>query len=358
MPQPDDSAFRAVALIDRDGTLVEDGDYMSDPAQLVLLPGAAEAVRLLNSERVACVLTTNQSGIGRGYFDEAAYLATHARLVELLAAEGAWLDAAYFCPSAPEANDPRRKPSPGMYEDACRDLEIAGLPVYSIGDKKIDVELGRRAGGRGLLVKTGKGAWESGEVPAGTPMCETAMEAAETLLMLLLIDAKPADSALKLKLRPMHTLGREIALQRAAGKRVVLANGCFDLLHGGHVSYLEGARAQGDKLVLAVNSNRSIRALKGEGRPVLPEPDRLQMLAALECVDYLTLFYDATADRSLRVLKPDVHAKGTDYTSETVPERETARALGVETYIAGAAKENSSRDIITVIRERANAGLI
>jgi len=91
---------------------------------------------------------------------------------------------------------------------------------------------------------------------------------------------------------------------------------------------------------------------------VLPEPDRLQMLAALECVDYLTLFYDDTADRALRVLRPDVHAKGTDYTSDTVPERMTARALGVHTYIAGAAKENSSRDIITVIRERANAGLI
>lgn len=356
---PDDGpGFRAVALIDRDGTLVEDGDYMSDPAQLVLLPGAAEAVRLLNSERVACVLTTNQSGIARGYFDEAAYHATHARLVELLAAEGARLDASYFCPAAPEWNDPRRKPNPGMYEDACRDLALEGLSVTAIGDKLIDVEFGKRAGGRGILVRTGKGASEADHVPHGTPVCDSATEAAEKLLTMLLLDQKPEDSALRRKLHSMHTLGRILAAKRAAGKRIVLANGCFDLLHGGHVSYLEGARAQGDELVLAVNSNRSIRALKGEGRPVLPEPDRLQMLAALECVDHLTLFYDATADRALRVLKPDVHAKGTDYTSDTVPERETARALGVRTYIAGAAKENSSRDIITVIRERANAGLI
>ncbi len=110
--------------------------------------------------------------------------------------------------------------------------------------------------------------------------------------------------------------------------------------------------------MLAINSNRSIRELKGPGRPVLPEPDRLQVLAALECVDRLTLFYDATADRALRVLRPHVHAKGTDYTSETVPERETARALGIATFIAGAPKENSTRDIIATICERARAGLL
>jgi rfaE bifunctional protein nucleotidyltransferase chain/domain len=143
-----------------------------------------------------------------------------------------------------------------------------------------------------------------------------------------------------------------VARAREAGKTVVFTNGCFDLLHGGHISYLEESRAQGDLLVLGLNSDASIRELKGHGRPVYPLEQRLEILAALESVDCIVVFEERSCDGLLAEIHPDIHAKGTDYTAETVPERETARRLGIRTVIAGAPKENSTRDIIDLVIEK------
>jgi len=143
---------------------------------------------------------------------------------------------------------------------------------------------------------------------------------------------------------------------KGEGRRVVMANGCFDLLHGGHVSYLESAKAAGDVLVVAVNSDKSMKELKGENRPVFPQEERLAILSAIQYVDYLLVFDDRTVDGLLRELRPDVHAKGTDYTRETVPERETAVELGIDTLIAGAPKENATKDIIQLILSRYRSG--
>ncbi len=156
-------------------------------------------------------------------------------------------------------------------------------------------------------------------------------------------------------LRKLVTLEEAVAIReklRAEGKRVVMANGCFDVLHGGHISYLTDARAQGDCLIVAVNSDSRERALKGPSRPIYDEAARLEILNGLRCVDYLILFDDLTVEPLLRALRPDVHAKGTDYTKETVPERAIAIELGIETYIAGAPKQNSSRDVISTVIER------
>lgn len=139
------------------------------------------------------------------------------------------------------------------------------------------------------------------------------------------------------------------------GKRVVFANGCFDVLHGGHVSYLEDARAQGDVLIVGVNSDASERGLKGPTRPIYKEQERLEILSAIRFVDYLVLFDEPTCDGLLRALKPDVHAKGTDYSVETIPEREVAQELGIQVYIAGPPKENASRGVIATVLERYGA---
>jgi len=154
------------------------------------------------------------------------------------------------------------------------------------------------------------------------------------------------------KIKTLDELVRIVGDAKAQGRRVVFANGCFDVLHGGHVSYLEDAAAQGDILIVAVNSDSSTRALKGEGRPFSPQEQRVEILAAMEMVDYVVLFDDRTVAPLLEKLRPHVHAKGTDYTRETVPERETALALGIEIYIAGDPKENASRKIIGQIREK------
>jgi rfaE bifunctional protein nucleotidyltransferase chain/domain len=137
---------------------------------------------------------------------------------------------------------------------------------------------------------------------------------------------------------------------RAQGKRIVLANGCFDLLHVGHVRYLRAARALGDVLFVGINSDAAVRRLKGPGRPFVPAAERAELLAALRDVDHVVLFEDDTADELLRRLRPHVHAKGTDYSTDSVPERATARAVGALVAIAGDPKTHSSRDLIALIR--------
>ncbi len=132
---------------------------------------------------------------------------------------------------------------------------------------------------------------------------------------------------------------------RAQGKRIVFANGCFDVLHVGHVRYLRAAKEHGEVLVVAVNSDASARALKGEGRPYVPQEERLEVLSCLEPVDYLVLFEDLDVSPLLRAFKPHVHAKGTDYTPETVPERETVRAYGGEVVVCGDPKTHSSTEL-------------
>ena len=157
------------------------------------------------------------------------------------------------------------------------------------------------------------------------------------------------------KILPREHLAARIAEHRARGRRVVLANGCFDLLHAGHVRYLDGARRQGDVLVVAVNSDSSLRPLKGPGRPILPAEARARLVAALGAVSYVTVFDEPDVSALLTALRPDVHAKGTDYTADTVPERETARQLGVRIAIVGDPKRHSTGEMLTRLRGQANA---
>jgi rfaE bifunctional protein nucleotidyltransferase chain/domain len=139
---------------------------------------------------------------------------------------------------------------------------------------------------------------------------------------------------------------------RAEGKRIVLANGCFDLLHVGHVRYLAAARQLGDVLFVGLNGDASVGRLKGRGRPLVPAAERAELLAALQCVDHVVLFDEETADGLVRRLRPHVHAKGTDYTLTTVPERETVRAAGGSVAIAGDPKTHATRDLIRLVLER------
>ena len=133
---------------------------------------------------------------------------------------------------------------------------------------------------------------------------------------------------------------------RQQGCRIVLANGAFDLLHVGHVRYLQGAAAQGDVLVVAVNSDHSVRLSKGPDRPVVPEAERAELIAALSVVDHVVVFEDKTVEGILRALRPDVHAKGTDYTADSVPEADLVRSLGGEVRIVGDPKDHSTTEMI------------
>ena len=147
-----------------------------------------------------------------------------------------------------------------------------------------------------------------------------------------------------------------VARERAAGKTVAFANGCFDLLHVGHVRYLRGAAGEADRLIVAVNDDRSVAGLKGPGRPILPASDRAELVAALRGVDYVVVFGDPDVERLLLLLRPDVHCKGTDYTVESVPERAVVAGYGGRTAIVGDAKDHDTRTILArVARTRDQA---
>lgn len=139
---------------------------------------------------------------------------------------------------------------------------------------------------------------------------------------------------------------------RREGKRIAFANGCFDLVHVGHIRFLQGARECGDVLVVGVNSDRAVTALKGPGRPLLPADARAELVAALESVDYVVVFDDITAEAVLRDLAPDVQCKGTDYSEETVPEQEVMRSLGGTVRIVGDPKSHSTRELLARIAKK------
>lgn len=149
-----------------------------------------------------------------------------------------------------------------------------------------------------------------------------------------------------IKILSRRELHERVAEWRRAGERVTLANGAFDLLHVGHVRYLRGAKALGGKLVVAINSDESVRALKGEGRPVVPENERAEIVAALADVDAVVIFPELDVRAIIREIRPDVQAKGTDYAAESVPERDTVMECGGRVEIVGDPKDHSSSEII------------
>ena len=144
-------------------------------------------------------------------------------------------------------------------------------------------------------------------------------------------------------------LARRLAAERAAGRTIAFANGCFDLLHVGHVRYLESAAREADILVVAINDDESVKRLKGEGRPILTAADRAELVAALRCVDYVVIFAEPTVGPLLTALRPDVHCKGTDYTVDSVPERDIVLAYGGRTAIVGDPKDHSTRELLSRI---------
>jgi rfaE bifunctional protein nucleotidyltransferase chain/domain len=146
-----------------------------------------------------------------------------------------------------------------------------------------------------------------------------------------------------------------LAQEKQRSRKIVLTNGCFDTLHVGHIRYLEGASREGDILVVAVNADSSVCALKGTGRPILPEAARAKLVAALRSVDYVVIFSEPNVEHLLQDLRPDVHAKGTDYTVENVPERSVADRLGIRVAIVGDPKDHSTREFFEMVRKAPHA---
>jgi D-glycero-beta-D-manno-heptose 1-phosphate adenylyltransferase len=143
-----------------------------------------------------------------------------------------------------------------------------------------------------------------------------------------------------------------VSIERSKGKKIVLANGCFDLFHVGHIRYLQGAKALGEVLVVGINSDEQVRLLKGSNRPYMPENERAEIVAAIGCVDYVTIFTEPTVTELIRAVRPDFHAKGTDYTTETVPEKDIVKEYGGKVAIVGDPKDHSSTELIKTVSRK------
>ncbi|MFH1904816.1 MAG: D-glycero-beta-D-manno-heptose 1-phosphate adenylyltransferase [bacterium] len=155
-----------------------------------------------------------------------------------------------------------------------------------------------------------------------------------------------------MKVYSLNNLPNLVRKLEKDNKKVVFANGCFDILHVGHIRYLEQAKSLGDILIVGINDDESESQLKGHGRPIMPEEERIEIVAALECVNYVVLFSDLTVENLLRIIKPAIHAKGTDYTAETVPEQNIVLSYGGQIAITGDRKNHSTTDIIKKIQQQ------
>ena len=365
---------RKAVFLDRDGTLIEDKDYLKDPAQVVLEHGAAEAVARLNEHDFALILVSNQSGVARGYYTEEDVAAVHQRLEELLAAGHARLDAIYYCPHYPEGVVERyrqtctcRKPATGMYQRASEEWNIDLTRSYMIGDKLTDMEAARNAELTGLLVRTGYGEdeWKASlQAPDTEKPDRLVMDLTEAVEFIFWVERNLASAAepgarqdggraclWTSKWVSPSFLKKCLDSHRRQKQTIVLANGVFDLLHAGHVGYLQAAKELGDVLLVAVNGDQSVRDLKGAGRPIMPVEERIEILSALACVDYCVVFWDRTVDGLLEELRPDFHAKGTDYEEASVPERETVIRHGGQVRIVGPRKGWATTELLQRIRE-------
>jgi rfaE bifunctional protein nucleotidyltransferase chain/domain len=154
------------------------------------------------------------------------------------------------------------------------------------------------------------------------------------------------------KIKKRTELKKIIEKLKKQGKKIVFANGCFDLIHVGHIRFLKSAKKRGDVLVVGINSDASTKRLKGKGRPIINEKARAEIVASFEFVDYVVIFNENTVEKTLKILMPDYHAKGTDYTKDTVPEKEISKKIGTKIIIVGDRKKHSTKDIIKTILEK------
>jgi D-glycero-D-manno-heptose 1,7-bisphosphate phosphatase len=359
-------------FLDRDGTLIQEKGYLKDPAEVALEEGAGEAVARLNRYGFKVVLVSNQSGLARGYYKEEDVAAVHQRLGELLDAHHARLDGLYYCPHHPEGfvEEYRkacscRKPAVGMYQQASDALGIELPGSYMIGDKNTDMEAARRVGLTGILVKTGYGEseWKASlqapDIPKPDRTVADLREAVEFIAWVERNLVSPEPEASKEEEQACPWTSKWVSLpflvkcldrHRQQKQTIVLANGVFDLLHVGHVGYLQAAKDLGDVLVVAVNDDQSVRDLKGPARPVLPVEERVEIVSALACVDYCVVFWEGTVDSLLEVVRPEFHAKGTDYQEESVPERETVAGYGGKVRIVGPRKGWATTELLERIK--------
>jgi D-glycero-D-manno-heptose 1,7-bisphosphate phosphatase len=303
---------RKAVFLDRDGTINVNAHYVNHPRQVELLPNATDGLRLLQSLGFLLVVVSNQSGIARGYFTTKDLKKVNNRLTDLLAKKGIKIDGIYCCPYHKHGKIPRytrdsdcRKPRPGMLKQAAKDFNIDISSSYMVGDMAADIELAKNAGCRAMVYVGDK-----------TELKKTKIKPQQRTpdLLAAAVWIMREEQRSKLASNPGQ-LGRLLKKQK---KIIVSTNGVFDILHPGHLAFLKACRAMGDALVVGLNSDASVRRIKGPSRPVNKEADRVAMLCSLESVDHVVVFSENEPCRLLRSLRPHVHVKDANYSNDEI----------------------------------------
>lgn len=350
------SASQHTVILDRDKTINEDPGYLNDASRVELMPGAAEGIALLNHFGVRVFVASNQSGVARGLITQEQLAAVNARITGLLLEKGAQIGKIYVCTHGDDDNCDCRKPKPGLIRQIIAENSIDPLKTYIAGDRARDLECGLEFGLRGILVG-GKSDLVSTADPAHPgARVGSGDEPMPANLVFRAADLREVASFVLEEIFERESREHVYADARAAaplfdklkneGRKVVFTNGCFDLLHSGHVQLLAQARALGDFLVLGLNSDRSVSALKGPSRPVNSETDRARILAQLPYVDAVVIFDEDTPVELMQKVRPAIHVKGGDYVKEKLPEYAVMQKLGGEIVILPFRKGYSTTSIL------------
>jgi D-glycero-D-manno-heptose 1,7-bisphosphate phosphatase len=328
-------------FLDRDGTVAAEVGYLTDLDRLVLVPGAGAAVRRINRAGLLAVLVTNQSGAARGLFPVGQIDAAHERLRALLAAHGARLDAIYVCPHYEGGAVPElavacdcRKPKAGLFASAVADLGIDAARSYAVGDHARDLVPAASLGARTVGVRTGYAAAEDGFAP--DHVADDLAAAVDWIL------ADRAARAARGRIVDAKAAAETARRAKAEGRRVALLAGVFDLVHVGHVRAIRAARDAGDFLAVAVHDDAAARALLGDGRPVLPLAERMELVAALAGVGVVFPTASAGTAPVALAIAPDVVVAGADSPVE---------AKRLPPGVAVVHADPGARDVVERIRE-------
>jgi D-glycero-D-manno-heptose 1,7-bisphosphate phosphatase len=332
-------------FLDRDGTINFNAEYISDPRKISLLHNAVEGLRILQKQGFKLIIVTNQSGIARGYFSEKDLGRVNGRLLTLLEKEGIVIDGIYFCPYHRDGKVKRyrkdsqdRKPAPGMILKAAQKHFISLRDSYMIGDSQSDILAGKNAKcGHTILIDPDRAK--------GYGQDFTARDLLEAAVWIRLREQEK-------KLVSREALPAFVRSLRKSGKRIVFTNGVFDLIHPGHLHYLALCRGMGDFLIVGLNSDSSVKANKGEKRPINNESFRVEMLASLPFVDAITVFGEKDPRPLINIIRPSIHVKDDNYTVEQIVEYEDVRKHGGKTVLLPRIKDYSTTRMIQTIREK------
>ncbi len=337
-----------IIFLDRDETLNHDPGYLRDASLVQLKDTVPEGLSLLREFGFRFVVLTNQSGVGRGVISPRELSEVNARISEILGENNIHLEKIYICPHTEKDNCNCRKPAAGLLEQAMREFNADPEHSYLVGDRMRDILPGVGTGIEGVLVP-GRETVPEEPAPNLIFTADSMLDAAGYILQRE-FEKKTAEKIFFAEQK--DAIQSRMQELKAKNKKIVFTNGVFDILHPGHVQYLYQASQLGDHLVLGLNSDESVKRLKGPERPVNTALDRALVLARYKFIKTIIIFSDDTPVKTLETVRPAVHVKGGDYIAEKLPEYKTVTENGGRVIILPFRKGYSTTSVIERMRRR------